>query len=70
MLTTLLKHAFQNGGQSQEAANVGLIVYIAATVFALHLGKMTAIMSAVLTTLVTNNINTVNRVKSDTDGAN
>ncbi len=29
---------------------------------------MTAIMSSVLTTLVTNNINTVNRVKSDTDG--
>ncbi len=44
------------------------IVYIAATVFALHLGKMTAIMSSVLKTLVTNDINAVNRVKSDTDG--
>ncbi len=32
-------------------------VYIAASVFALRLGKMT------------NDINTVNRVKSDTDGA-
>ena len=42
-------------------------VYTAATVFALHLGKMTA-MSSVLTTLVTNDIHTVNRVKSDTDG--
>ncbi len=42
-------------------------VYIAATVFALHLGKMTAIMSSVLTTLVTD-ISIVNRVKSDTDG--
>ncbi len=29
---------------------------------------MTATMSSVLTTLVTNDINTVNRVKSDTDG--
>ncbi len=30
--------------------------------------KMTAIMLSVLATLVTNDINTVNRVKSDTDG--
>ena len=37
-------------------------------VFALHLGKMTAIMSSVLKTLVTNDINTVNRVISDMDG--
>ncbi len=29
---------------------------------------MTAIMSSVLTTLVTNDINTVNRVKLDMDG--
>ena len=43
-------------------------VYIAATVFVLHLGKMTAIISSVLTTLVTNDINTVNKVKSDTNG--
>ena len=43
-------------------------VYIAAIVSALHLGKMTAIMSSVLTTLVTNDINTVNRAKSYTDG--
>ncbi len=42
------------------------IVYIAATVSALHLGKMTEIM----TTLVTKDINTANRVKSDTDGEN
>ena len=41
--------------------------FIAACVFALHLGKETAIMSSVLTTLVTKN--TVNRVKSDSDGA-
>ncbi len=54
MLTTLLKCTFQNGGQSQSL------------LFALHLGKMTAIMLSVLTTLVTNDINTVNRVKSDT----
>ncbi len=45
-----------------------MVYYIAATVFGLHLGKMTAIMSSVLTTLVTSDINTVNRVKSDTDG--
>ena len=44
MLTTLLKHTFKNGGQSQEV----FIVYIAATVFALHPGKMTAIMSFLL----------------------
>ncbi len=43
-------------------------VYIAAIVFVVHLGKMTAIMSSVLTTLVTNDINTVKRVKLDTDG--
>ncbi len=43
-------------------------VYIAATVFPLHLGKKTAIMSSVLTALVTNDINTENSVKSDTDG--
>ncbi len=38
------------------------------TACALHLRKITAIMSSVLTTLMTNDINTVNRVKSDTDG--
>ena len=32
--------------------------------------KMTAKMSSVLTTLVTNGINTINRVKSDMDGEN
>ena len=42
---------------------VVFIVYIAATVFTLHLGKMTAIMLSVMT----NDINTVNRVKSDAD---
>ena len=73
MLMTLLKHTFQNGGQRQEAAKgypitrKVIFLYIAATVFALHLGKTTAIMSSILMTLVTNNINTVNRVKSDTD---
>ena len=36
-------------------------------IFVLHLGKMTAIMMLVLMTLVTNGINTVNRVKSYTD---
>ncbi len=34
MLTTLLKHTFQNGGQRQEAAK-------GASVYVLHLGKMT-----------------------------
>ena len=43
-------------GKAKKQQNV---VYIAATLCALHLGRMTGIMSSVLTTLVTNDINRV-----------
>ena len=53
-------------GKAKKQQKVSNIFNV--TVFALHPGKMTAIMVSVLTTLVTNNTNTVNRVKSDMDG--
>ncbi len=40
MLTTLWKHTFQKGAKP-KVSNIVFIVYVAATVFALHLGKMT-----------------------------
>ncbi len=53
-------------GKANKQEKVVFIAYIAATVFALHLGKMIAIMLSVLMTIMTNNINIGNRVTLDT----
>ncbi len=54
MLTTLLKHTMQNGGQGQVMSSI--------------LKKVTGKMSSVLMTLETNDINRVSRARSHTDG--